>query len=197
MTVTLKRRWLAVAVAALLAVLAASLAACGPNNGNSTELNDQRSQTNTYETNQRIPHFNYSQERQNLIDIETMQTQAVQTTTFFMELGVRDPIGSCPSIGFGIPDSASLTNPLQGAPNDGQIAVGQMDPNGIYAPTSSQGTFVICLTATGSPYIDRIESEANTYGGPAQWDYTKHQAVLVGAPTAPAKLVPASKTKRK
>ena len=32
--------------------------------------------------------------------------------------------------------------------------------------------------------------QANTYGGPAQWNYTKHEGQLVGAPTASAKIFP-------
>lgn len=187
-----RKRIVALAAVPVLAATV-SLTACTGNNGNSKEHAQQQADTTSLENNQPIPHFNYSQARQNLIDIETAMANDVQTTTFFMNYGVPDPIGSCPSIGFGIPDSASLSNPLQTAGGNNDAAIGQMDPYGFYAPTSSAGTWVICLYATGQPYIDRIESLANTYGGPATWNYAKHIGQLVGAPTAAASLVPPSK----
>lgn len=190
MTVTIRPRILAVFGLLLAAVLALGLAGCNGNNGNNTEHQQQLQDTTALENNQPLPHFNYSQERQNMKDIETAEANNVQTTTFFMNYGVADPIGSCPSIGFGIPDSASLSNPLQTAGGNNDAAIGQMDPTGVYAPVSSAGTFIICLSANGSPYIDRIESLANTYGGNAVWNYTRHEGELVGAPTAAAQVSP-------
>jgi hypothetical protein len=64
-----------------------------------------------------------------------------------------------------------------------------MDPNGIYVPTSSAGTWVICLDDTGQAYINRFEDNADTIGGPAEWDTAKHDIVMNGAPTALATTV--------
>ena len=186
--------WTAAAASAMVVALTVTATACNNgNNGNNAEHAAQQQDTTALENNQPLPHFNYSQERQNMKDIEAAEAQNVQTTSFFMNFGDPDPIGSCPSIGFGIPDSASLSNPLQTAGGNNDTAIGQMDPTGIYAPVSSAGTFIICLTASGSPYIDRIESSVDTYGGPATWNYTKHMAQMSGAPTAAASLVPPSK----
>jgi hypothetical protein len=191
------RKQAATVLIALTAVgTSAGVTACTSSlNGNQQEAKQQLQDTQSLENNQPLPHFNYSQERQNMIDIENAQARNVQTTTFWMNMGDPDPIGSCPSIGYGIPDSASLSNPDQVAnPSDrSSTAIGQMDPTGIYAPLSSMGTFIICLTASGQPYIDRIESTVDTYGGPATWNYTKHIGQLVGAPTAAAALLPPSK----
>ena len=180
----------------LVPFLALGLAACnsgsGQSNGNQQESQQQQADTNSLESNQPLPHFSVSQERQNMIDIETAQADDVETTTFWMNMGDRDPIGSCPSIGFGIPDTASLSNPEQinnfGQYGGGNVTTGQMDPTGIYTPTGSMGTFIICLASSGQPYIDRIESTVDTYGGPAVWDYTAHEGKLVGAPTAAASI---------
>jgi hypothetical protein len=194
-----KRAGILAAVPVTALVLGVAACTNSGNNGNNTEHQQQLNDTTTLENNQPLPHFNYSQARQNMIDIETAEANNVQTTSFFVNLGVADPIGSCPSIGFGIPDSASLSNPDQvvGAPNSQAAVIGQQDPPGLYAPASSMGTFVICLTATGQPYINRIESTVNTYGGPAGWNYTKHEAELVGAPTAAAKLSPPTNAENK
>jgi len=193
-----RRKWL---MLLLVPFLFLGLAACQdsssppPSSGNQQEHAQQQADTNALENNQPLPHFNYSQERQNMIDIETAQADDVETTTFWMNMGDSDPIGSCPSIGFGIPDTASLSNPLQTEWNSGgsngsygvaSAVTGQMDPTGIYAPTGSMGTYIICLASSGQPYIDRIESTVDTYGGPAVWDYGKHMGKLVGAPTAAA-----------
>jgi hypothetical protein len=67
--------------------------------------------------------------------------------------------------------------------------IDQMDPNGIYAPTSSAGTWVICLDDTGTAYINRFEDNADTIGGPAEWSTAKHDIVMNGAPTALATTV--------
>lgn len=191
----------------LVAGLVLGVAACNntqsQSSGNVKESQQQAADTNSLETNQPLPHFNYSQERQNMIDIETAQANNVLTTSFFMNFGEPDPVSSCPSIGFGIPDSASLSNPVQAQwnnntnNNDGVagVGLGQMDPTGIYTPLSSAGTFVICLAANGSPYIDRIESNVDTAGGPATWNYTTHSFKLVGAPTAAASAVTGNVTK--
>lgn len=180
-------------IVAAAAVVVITAAGCTHSqNGNQKEAAQQLADAQSLETNQPLPHFNYSQERQNMADIEAAEANNVQTTSFFMNMGVPDPIGSCPSIGFGIPDSASLSNPVQVAnPSDrSSTAIGQMDPTGIYAPLSSMGTFIICLYSNGQPYIDRIEDQVDTAGGPATWDYTHHRFQLVGAPTAPAKISP-------
>jgi hypothetical protein len=187
-----RNAWTAAAAAVVLTV-AVTATACNSNSGNNAEHAQQQADTASLENNQPLPHFNYSQERQNMIDIETMEADDVQTTSFFLNMGDPDPVGSCPSIGFGIPDSASLSNPLQTAGGNNDTNIGQMDPTGIYAPVSSMGTFVICLTLSGQPYINRIESSVDTYGGPAEWNYTKHTAQMNGAPTAAAKLVSPAK----
>lgn len=188
-------------VASVLAVAAVvSVAACSSSstaNGNSQESQQQQQDTTNLEQSQKLPIVFYSQERANLIDIELAEVNDVRTTTFIKSMSDVDPIFSCPSIGFGIPDSASLSNPQQigwsyNGWNNGTLdsgVVGQMDPNGIYAPTSSAGTWVICLDDQGVAYINRFEDNADTIGAPAEWNYTKHFIVVTGAPTALATTV--------
>lgn len=186
--------------AAAVSVIAVGLAACNGNqNGNQAEARQQLADTQSLENNQPLPHYNFSQERQNMKDIEDAEATNVQTTSFVMQNGDRDPVFSCPSIGFGIPDSASLSNPLQVAnPSDrSSTAIGQMDPTGIYAPVSSEGTFTICLTANGSPYISRFEGTVNAIGGPAEWDPAAHMIRMTGAPTAAARVAPPAHAAKK
>jgi len=60
---------------------------------------------------QPVPQFDWSQIRQTLIDAQTAQAEATQTTSFFFNLGVVDPVFSCPSIGFPVAGTSQLTNP--------------------------------------------------------------------------------------
>lgn len=181
-----RKKALSIVAAALVAALVFLLSACGGSNGDSVESKQQKQDTTSLVNNQPIPHFNYSQERQNMIDIEIAEAATVETTTFVTHEGNQDPIFSCPSIGFGIPDTASLSNPVQAGGAHGDTPLGQMDPPGVYVPPNSAGTFLICLYSSGQPYINRIEDLTDTAGGPAVWDYAKHRFQLVGAPTAAA-----------
>lgn len=165
-------------------------------NGNTAESAQQLQDSTNLENAQPLPIVFYSQERANMIDIELAEVNDVRTTTFVHAMGNIDPIFSCPSVGFGIPDSASLSNPSQieqryfnNTNSWDSGVVDQMDPNGIYAPQSSAGTWVICLDDHGQAYINRFESTTDTLGGPAEWNYTKHFAVMNGAPTALATVV--------
>jgi hypothetical protein len=154
--------------------------------GQRAENAAQAADTASLVTNQPLPHFNYSQIRQNLIEIETAEANGVQTTSFFFNQGVADPVQTCASIGVPIPNTMSLSNPLQavGGPNgNGDVAVSQMDPNGTYSPASSSGTFVMCVDAQGHTYADYWEGFVQTVFGPATWNTATHSVSLVGPPS--------------
>ncbi len=178
--------------AAAIVVFAIVLAACdtGPSTskGQQQENQQQKASTESLVNNQPLPHFNYSQARQNYIELETAMANGVQTTSFFFNQGVTDPIGSCPSIGVPIPNTASLSNPQQvvdgsGSGGGGNVTISQMDPIGIYVPSSSTGTFVVCIDAQGKPYADYWEGFVKTVFAPAKWNKETHQVELVGPPS--------------
>lgn len=194
------RRGLGATAVALGLILAGSACSHTVSNGNTAESAQQAQDSTNLENSQPLPIVFASQERANLIDIELAQVNDVRTTTFVKAMGNADPIFSCPSVGFGIPDSASLSNPSQIEqryfPNTNSWdsgVVDQMDPTGIYAPLSSAGTWVICLDDHGTAYINRFEDNADTVGAPAEWNYTKHFIVINGSPTALATMVDGKK----
>jgi hypothetical protein len=184
-----KKNFLAAVPVAFLVV---GLAACGGHSstsGQKSENAQQSQDTTNLESSQPLPTVYYSQERANLEDIELAEVNDVRTTSFVLGNNGDVLIYSCPSIGFGIPDSASLSNPEQvvGLGNYNAVTTGQMDPTGIYAPASSAGTWLICLTASGQPYINRFEPNVSTIGGPASWVQAPKNGqhiVSTGAPTA-------------
>lgn len=182
-----KRRTLAV----LLMVLALIAAACGDEPVGQQSLVDEQNVSariaERFADTQPVPEFEWSQQRQNLIELITAQARTTQTTTFFFHLGSDTPIGQCPSIGFPIPATYQLTNPLQGAKvettaggGDPAVAVGQLEATGVYTADTT-GTFTICVDGNGNAYADYWEGFVKTVTGAAEW--SDGQVVLIGDPT--------------
>lgn len=184
-----KLRTALIPVALIPVVVLTTAASCGGgSNGQQQEQQQQNADTSSLEQSQPLPHFGYSQIRQTAIDAETISAEGTQTTSFFMLNGVPDPVFSCPSLGEPVANTASLSNPLQpyqGSDNtDGSDVVDQMDPNGVYAPTSSSGTYVICVNSSGAKYLEYWEGEVMTVTSGATWDSATHSLKVLGAPTA-------------
>ena len=84
----------------LAAVTGLSVAACtGHPNAQQAEQNAQTADTASLEQSQPLPHYSYSQIRQTLIDAQDIEANGTQTTSFFFQQGMPDPIFSCPSLG--------------------------------------------------------------------------------------------------
>lgn len=175
-------------VAALVIATGVGVTACnGHQSVQQQEQNAQTQDTQALENAQPIPHYQYSQERAALITAQNIDAQGTQTTSFFFNMGDPDPIFSCPSIGLGVPDSASLSNPEQITPitskwGGGATTLPQMDPYGIYVPSSSSGTYVDCVNSSGQEYLVRWEGNVLTSTTGASWNYTQHR-MNDGAPT--------------
>lgn len=168
-----------------IAAVAVLTAGCGMGSAQSRENSQQEQISQNLITSQPVPNIGYSQMRQNLIELETAEANGVQTTSFFFNLGIQDPVRSCASIGVPIPNTASLSNPqhITYGPGGSTGVVDQMDPNGVYAPQSSQGTFVMCVDQNGQPHPAYWEGDVETEFGAARWDTGTHQVVAVGPAT--------------
>lgn len=192
MTITITRERLnALIVAFLSVVLAAVLAACGSGTptGNQVEAADQNDVTTQLIKNQPIPKPLTSQMRANLIEIEQAQIEGVQTTSFFFNPNVRDPYLICPSVGTPISAAASLSNPTQLTSRYGQNSnyvagtVDQMDPNGVYTPRDSLGTYALCIQPDGRVIATYSEGYVHVEYAPATWDQAAGRVVITGAPS--------------
>lgn len=172
-------------VAATVVGLMLGLSACDEStDSQKEEKKQQEAISQQMLKSQPLPSFSYSQMRQNLIEIETAQAQGVQTTTFFFNQGVQDPIMVCPSVGVPMPNTSSLSNPVavEKHPDNGggNVGVGQMEPNGTYIPEASSGTYVICVNANGQPYAQYWEGFVQTIFAPAKWNDATKQVELTG-----------------
>lgn len=160
------------------------VSSCTNDHGNATkkETNVSRDQLNIYLDSQPLPVFKTSQLRQNLIEIETAQSNVTVTTSFFFNMGIADPITVCSSVGFPIPASYQLSNP-QARMQDHDLTLPQLESNGVYTGDTT-GTYVICVDAEGNGYAHYWEGFVATVSGPAKWDSTIKQIVLTGESTA-------------
>lgn len=165
----------------IIGSLALILAGCQTDNATQKDRATATKQLEGFQKNQPVPVFDWSQLRQNLIEIETSQARTTQTTTFFFNQGVQDPISSCPSIGFPIPATYQLTNPQAKVPRH-DLTLPQIEANGVYTADTS-GTFAICINAQGQAYANYWEGFVSTVTGPAKWNTDTHQVELVGPPS--------------
>lgn len=177
----------------ILAALSAAvgLAACSSGN-NSTVKAEQKQQTlitRQLEQNQPVPDIKFSQLRQNLIEIKLAEAKGVQTTSFFFQMGDKNPVFSCPSIGAPIDAGDQLTNPTQVVHDNWNsdhhvLTVDQMDPTGEYSSGSGNGgTYAICIDGNGDEFAQYWEGQVMTIFAPAVWDAATGQVKVVGHPT--------------
>jgi hypothetical protein len=181
----------AIAIASL-ALLGLGAAGCSSSStaGTNVEQAHSNDQLTQYTQAQPIPYFKWSLERQILIDAEVASAQGDQSTSFFFNFGIQDPILVCTSLGQAVPDSAQLSNPEQVVgnkqnkvlPSGDWTTLPQMEPFGIHTSPSSVGTYAICII-NGKPVLQRAEETVHTVMAPARWDEAKHQIVITGNPT--------------
>jgi hypothetical protein len=179
--------------AALLVAFGAAACSSGPaTNGNTAEATTSQQDLTTFEQAQPAPHFPYSVYRQNLIKIEASQSLGEATTSFFFQMGDPDPIDSCASIGDPVPNTAELTNPSQvvyrpsSSRDDAGVVIGNIDPDGVYAPPASSGTNVMCVLANGQEQLRYWEGDVYAVNGNATWDSATHRVVTTGSTSMPS-----------
>ena len=110
-------------------------------------LNEGTSQTG-------MPAIKNFRERKLLKEILELRDQSglVTYTYVFNEMQGK-PVFFCDSIGYGIPYATEYTNPQKDAyytsSSAAHIALPQADPNGLFAPASAEGTWVMCKNPNG------------------------------------------------
>ena len=147
-------------------------------------------QQDQYSIAQPIPAYDYSLERDLLIQLYNIRNQEVTTHSVWRsDRGMVE--GDCRSMGFGMPYDTSLTNPLTGreiatrgtgGPNPA-VAIGQPEPNGVFASTNTSATWVFCLSDAGIIEPIYIEAKVTVYPGPVKVDYTTNRVTRNGAAT--------------
>lgn len=163
-----KKFWMPLMVLLMIALGSAS---CGPSQ-NTKDRRVVEQQQEQYGISQPIPVYDFSVERDLVIKLYNLRNEKVATHSVWRsDYGTIE--GDCPSIGFGIPYDTSLTNPW--TPyyySSGSVAVGQPEPNGIFASTNTAATWVMCVSPAGLIEPHYIEARVTVYPYPVEIDYS-------------------------
>lgn len=147
----MKRLLLASAIAASVAVLAAC--------GDATPTSDQTQSAQqerilaegTAQTG--MPAITNFRERKLLKDILEMRDQdGLVTYTYVWSEMQGKLVFFCNSVGYGIPYATQYTNPERIADRSSTYGIAilpQADPNGLFSPSSAEGTWVMCKDPNG------------------------------------------------
>lgn len=78
--------------------------------------------------------------------IAELRDQQIRTWTYYLDLnGGRHLL--CESVGYGLPYSVQLTNPMKYAVNSTTLP--QAEPNGLYMPADAEATWALCSDGKG------------------------------------------------
>ena len=176
-------RTLILSAASLMLVVACAVE--GDQTAESKDAKVVQMQQAQYAKAQPIPVYDYSLERDLLIQLYNIRNQEVATHSVWRsDYGQIE--GDCPSMGYGLPYDTSLTNPWLATDIDSEgeehhyqggalVAVGQPEPNGIYASTNTAATWVMCVGPGGVIEPMYIETKVTVYPGPVEVDYVANQ----------------------
>lgn len=129
-------------------------------------------QMKTYQVNQPVPMFNWSQERDTMIQLYMMRNEARQTYTVVSSQGTGQTIFECPSRGTAIAADTQLTNGLQ-AVSAGPIE--QAEPNGLYSSKNTDATWILCVRKDGSIAPVYTENKVTQFPFAVRWNDSKKQ----------------------
>lgn len=93
-----------------------------------------------------MPAIKNFRERKLLKDIFELRDQDGITTFTYLVSEQTGKVGQlvCASIGYGIPAATQYTNPEKRL-GMLEVTIPQADPNGLFSPSSAEGTWVMCL----------------------------------------------------
>jgi len=173
----MKRKLLAVsaiAIAAFFCLTAESCDGSQPPTANQREQAAQSRLTAESQMTVGMPNItNFNQKKQLKAIIEAFDQPNLITYSYLVGMtGNHVPL--CRSQGYGFNEATQFTNPQQiewresGESGLASGVVGQADPTGLYAPTTSEGTLLMCLTTGGK--VLPVRSEPNVLTLPVPWD---------------------------
>jgi hypothetical protein len=105
---------------------------------------------------------NHTMKKQLKAIIEAFDQPNLITYSYIMNMSGK-AVPLCRSQGYGFNEATQYTNPQaiewreSGQSGLASGVVGQADPTGLYAPTTSEGTLLMCLTTTGKVLPVRSE----------------------------------------
>jgi hypothetical protein len=175
----------------IILLLITILFACGGGKTNDSKtaqlVNSQQEQ---YAATQPVPVFDWSLERDLVIQLYNIRNMKAATHSVWRsDRGIVE--GDCPSIGFGIPYDTSLTNPLVATDIDQEgeehhhqggalTSIEQPEPNGIFASKNTSATWVMCAGDTGQIEPVYVETKVTVYPYPVSVVYETNKVTKAG-----------------
>jgi hypothetical protein len=159
------------------------LAGCKPSSGGTTQHEAQSNAYDQMTRNQPAPVFSYSLPRALMNDLYVFEQHAVVTWSVVQSPYTGKILFECQSRGFPIPASTQLTNPEKVYNSDqGQYGMAfpmpQQEPDGLFPPPESAGTYVFCVAPDGN--LSPVYEEPNVQTFPFQ--VIEQNGTLVPAP---------------
>ena len=115
-----------------------------------------------------MPAIKNFRERKLLKQIIEMRDQdGLVTYTYTVPETTGRPVFLCNSIGYGLPAATQYTNPEKYAGTTG-ATLPQADPNGLFSPSSAEGTWVMCTDPNGSGKTRPVYVEPRVIVSPFQ-----------------------------
>lgn len=178
----------------LIIIVAATLALVGckfEDSASTRQAQEVNAQQEQYAIAQPVPKFDWSLERDLLIQLYNIRNmRAVTHSVWRSDRGMVE--GDCASIGFGIPYDTSLTNPLVATDEDNEghdggagalTSIEQAEPNGVYASKNTAATWVMCAGDLGQIEPVYIETKVTVYPYPVSVDYATNRVTKAGEAT--------------
>lgn len=175
----------------LILFIAVSFYGCMDDDNISTkESKKVAQQQDQFSKGQPVPGFDWSFERDLIIQLYILRNEKVATHTVWRsDYGLIE--GDTPSIGYGIPYDTSLTNPLmttdedpEGFDHSSLVAIEQPEPNGIFPSKNTTATWVMSVDKeTGQILPIYIETKVTVYPYPVRVDYEANRVYKTGKAT--------------
>lgn len=132
-----------------IAVLGLSLTGCIQESSDSAQRTQQERILREGTAQTGMPAIKNFRERKLLKQIIEMRDQdGLVTYTYTVPEATGKPVFLCNSIGYGLPAATQYTNPEKYDHNGATLP--QADPNGLFSPSSAEGTWVLCTDPSGS-----------------------------------------------
>ena len=169
MSDSLRRTW---SIATLLILGVLCLPCCNGNSADVRESQQVGEQQRVYADTQPAPRFNWSQDRDSLIQIYKLKNEARVTHSVVRAQGTGEILWDCPSVGFPIPADTQLTNPQQVTNADSSVScecrnvIEQAEPNGLFSSKNTDGTYVLCVLDDGTISPQYTEDKVSAFTRP-------------------------------
>ena len=164
------KRKIGFAVTALALVAMTSACTGGKDSGQNAREREQEAIDNGFDRlvdSQQVPSFDYSQERQTLIDVMSVRAEGTHGTAVATAMS-GELLWWCPTVGAPVPSTYQLTNPDQIIGGDGNDTEEQViplgEPSGIYTGDSA-ATWTLCLDDAGTPFARYEEANVGWVSG--------------------------------